>query len=371
LTGVRGLAAFAVVCLHAYILAGEPDSVPRPLAWLFAMGGSGVDVFFTLSAFLLTLPFVEASLNAAPTPDLSVYGKRRLLRILPAYYVQIVVLVALGALGVNGGWVWNSPSVTTLLAHFVFFLNAWPFVAAQVPPWWTLPVEMGFYLLLPLFARCLRPGRWPWLLLAIAASLGYRYWLMHADLSMGRQIVWGDQLPGRLHQFLIGMLAAYAFVRLKARNALPAGRVADWLALAAIASFLALPALGFPITGQAYLGEPNGHPLLQGWHVFASLIVALLLVSLASGAPILGRAFSWPPLQALGLISYSLYLWHYPVMLAVRDAVGGFDTARGDFWTYFFYSLLLSVIVALVSWWMVELPAQRWGRRVGSQGKES
>jgi peptidoglycan/LPS O-acetylase OafA/YrhL len=352
------------VCLHIYIRAGEPDSVPRPLAWFFAMGGMGVDVFFTLSAFLLTLPFVESAMRSESAPSLAVYTKRRLLRILPAYYVQIAVLVALGAIGVNGGWVWNSPSATALLAHVVFYLNAWPFVAAQVPPWWTLPVEMGFYLLLPLFARCLRPGRRRWLLLAIVASLAYRFWLMHAGLSVGRQIVWGDHLPGRLHQFLIGMFAAYAFASLKARNALPNGQVADWLAAAAVVAFIALPALGFPITGQAYLGEPNANPLLQCWHLFASVIVSALLVSLAVGAPVLSRIFSWPPLQGLGLISYSLYLWHYPVMLAVRDALGGFDNARGDFWTYFGHCLLMSVIVAVASWWIVERPAQLWGRRI-------
>jgi peptidoglycan/LPS O-acetylase OafA/YrhL len=369
LTGLRGLAAFAVVCLHTFSLSGNPSSLPSPLTWLFSMGGAGVDVFFTLSAFLLTLPFVASEFESEPTPNLRVYAKRRLLRILPAYYVQIAILLALGALGANSAWAWTMPKLSAVIAHLLFYLDAWPLVFPQIPPWWTLPVEMGFYLLLPLFARCLRPRRWPWLLLGIAASLAYRYGLTQTGLTMARQINWGDHLPGRLHQFLIGMLAAYAFVRLKMVKRLPSGRLADGLTLMAIVMFIALPALGYPIVGRTFLGEPSPNLVLQGWHLYASLLVALLLVTLAAGAPIFGRVFSWPPLRGLGLISYSLYLWHYPVMLAVRDALGGFDKARGDFWTYFFYCVLFSVLVALASWWMVEQPAQRWGRRLSAVGK--
>jgi peptidoglycan/LPS O-acetylase OafA/YrhL len=125
--------------------------------------------------------------------------------------------------------------------------------------------------------------------------------------------------------------------------------------------------LGFPFVGRAFLGEPDPNPVLQCWHLYASLAVAVLLLTLAAGAPIVGRIFAWPPLRGLGLISYSLYLWHYPVMLAVRDALGGFNAVHADFWTYYFYGLLCSVLVALASWWMIELPAQSWGRRPGSE----
>jgi peptidoglycan/LPS O-acetylase OafA/YrhL len=158
------------------------------------------------------------------------------------------------------------------------------------------------------------------------------------------------------------MLAAYFFVRLKAGKGLPSGRLADGLALAAVMMFIALPAVGYPFVGRSFLGEPSPNLLLQGWHLYASLLVALLLVSLAAGAPILGRVFSWPPLRGLGLISYSLYLWHYPVILAVREESGGFNAIHADFWPFYFYSILVSVLVAIASWWLIERPAQLWGR---------
>jgi peptidoglycan/LPS O-acetylase OafA/YrhL len=366
LTGLRGLAALAVFCLHAYYAAGSPDTLPAPVTWLFSMGGSGVDVFFTLSAFLLTVPFALAMLDAAPAPDLREYARHRLLRIVPAYYAQIAILIGLAAVGVTQGWVWSGATLGSVLAHLTFYLDAWPLVAPHNPPWWTLPVEMWFYLLLPLFARCLQPRRWWWLLFGIAASLVYRYLLMRtgSGLTLGRQSNWGDQLPGRLHQFLIGMLAAYAYVRLKAAGRLPAGRLADALGLISVVVFLALPALGFAVTGQVYLGLPNPNPFLQAWHLYASLAIAVLLIALAAGAPWLGRVFSWPPMRGLGLISYSFYLWHYPMQIAVRNSLG-YENVRNDFWTFYVYSLLISVLVALASWWMIERPAQLWGRATG------
>lgn len=350
--------------MHAYYLTGNPDTLPAPLGWLFAMGAMGVDVFFTLSAFLLTIPFVVATFHSAPAPDLAEYARRRLLRIVPAYYVQIAILLGLAALGVAQGWVWSGATFGSVLAHLTFYLNAWPLIGPRNPVWWTLPVEMWFYLLLPLFARLLKPRRWWWLVLGIALSLAYRYLLMRSGsgLTPGRQTNWGDQLPGRLHQFLVGMLAAYAYVRLRAAGRLPSGRNANLLALGAVAVFLALPALGFLFTGSAYHGLPNPNPVLQAWHLYASLAVAVLLVALAAGAPLLGPVFSWAPLRGLGLISYSLYLWHFPVQMAVRNSLG-YENARADFWTFFVYSILVAVLISTASWWLVERPALQWRRR--------
>ena len=85
MTGLRGLAALAVLLLHAFVLGGQPTSLPPPLHWLFAMGWSGVDVFFVLSAFLLSQPFLRAQATGASV-SLKSYAWRRALRILPAYY---------------------------------------------------------------------------------------------------------------------------------------------------------------------------------------------------------------------------------------------------------------------------------------------
>src|SRR5512146_2204913 len=112
LTGLRGFAALWVVLYHVWV-----DAVPRAmtigpldLTPAFSCGWAGVDIFFTLSAFLLSLPFASWQLGAMPRPALATFWLRRVLRIFPAYYAQLAVLLALAAVGV-GAW----PSAAQLL----------------------------------------------------------------------------------------------------------------------------------------------------------------------------------------------------------------------------------------------------------------
>jgi peptidoglycan/LPS O-acetylase OafA/YrhL len=363
LTGLRGLAAVGVLFLHAFTLAGHPPGVPAPLAYLCNLGWSGVDVFFTLSAFLLALPFVQAQERGGAGPPLGEYWRHRAWRILPAYWVQVLLLFALALAGFAAASMWRSPDTASLLRNAFFLYNLVPGYGAAVPPWWTLPVELGFYLLLPWFARLLQPGRWYWLLLAIAASLAWRWWVMHAGFGREQQVYWADHLPGRLHQFVVGMLAAWAFVRGQAVFLAWSPLRRDLLGLGALAAFLALPMLGFPADGRVYTGAPSAHPLLLGWHLYASLAVAVLLLALASGPSRLARLFGAGWLQALGIVSYSLYLWHYPVMLALRDSLGGYWKVQAEFAPFLFYALLFSLLAAAASWWLVERPAQQRARR--------
>ena len=342
------------------MLGGQPSTLPAPVAWLFRMGRSGVDVFFVLSAFLLSLPFLRAQASGQEI-SLRSYAWRRALRILPAYYAQIIVLLLAGSVGAT--WAWRDPSLPALLAHALLWLNAWPLVHPQVPLWWTLPVEVGFYLLLPLFARLLRPGRWPWLLGWIVASQVWRVLLMHSGLTRVEDIAWVEHLPGRLDQFLIGMLAAYFWTQRAQAGTLPSAKQADVLASVAVIVFLALPALGLLVGDRPFEGAPVTSPWLLAWHLYAAIAVAVLLFAQASGAPRLGRLLAAAPLQFLGTISFSLYLWHYPVLLALREAAGGYGTVQADFWPFFWTGLLFSVLAASVSWWCVERPAQLWGRR--------
>ncbi len=362
LTGLRGGAALWVFFLHAYTSAGSPTMVPAALAWLFKMGWAGVDVFFTLSAFLLTLAFAQASRESRAPPAAKPYFKRRFARILPAYYLQCLILAVIFYSGLSSVVFWYSPTDLGWLAHGVFWINAVPLIPAYVSTWWTLPVELGFYLLLPLFAKCLTDKRWGWLLIGIALSLAYRFVLLHLGLGRAEEIFWVDQLPGRLFQFLIGMLAAFFWVKYRASNKLPTAWVRNILFLLSALALLALPALGL-IEGAVYNGSPNAHPVLMFWHVLASLLIAVMLIMLASGASVFSRILSIPPLQWLGKISYGLYLWHFPVMLVLRENMGGQSVIKTDFPSYLFASFLVSITFAFLSWHWLEQPILK---RVGS-----
>ncbi len=355
LTGFRGLAALWVFLLHAFTSAGTPDSVPTPIAWLFSMGWTGVDIFFGLSAFLLTLPYLRADQEAKSLPDTRQYFRKRFARILPAYYLQCLILAGVFYWGFSKAVFWYEPTALGWLAHGALWINALPLVPAYVSPWWTLPVELGFYLLLPLLAKCLTDKRWWWLLIGVVLSLAYRYVLMHADLSRAEEIFWVDHLPGRLFQFLIGMLAAFFFMKWRAFGFFQSIRARNILLFLAGSALISLPAMGW-IDGATYNGSPSAHPVLQFWHLFASLLIAIILIMLALGNNFVSRILNAAPLQWLGKISFGLYLWHFPVMLVLRENMGGMSEIRLDFLSYLIFSFLISATLAFLSWHWLEAP---------------
>jgi peptidoglycan/LPS O-acetylase OafA/YrhL len=367
LTGLRGLAAFGVFAFHAWVLAGVPDPAPgvpwlgTTLAWFARMGWSGVDVFFTLSAFLLGLPFARAALGRVPRPGLRDYLRRRAARILPAYWAQMLVLFALAFAGLSVRGIGEWPGWGPVLAHAVLWIDAWPQVRPLLASWWTLPVEFAFYLLLPWLAHAFGARRWAWLLLALPVA-----WLWRAAFQwwppMGvMTIAWIDHLPGRIDQFAIGLLAAYAWARYEVAGRSIAPRAANAaLALAAVA-FFALPAL-LLLDGRA---EPDQtvslHPVVLAWHSLASVVVAAGLLACAARAP-WSRWLAAAPLAWLGTISYSFYLWHLPAVAWVRAQSG--EAVHGEaLWPYFAACLLASLALATLSWWAIERPVQRWARR--------
>jgi peptidoglycan/LPS O-acetylase OafA/YrhL len=352
LDGLRGLAALAVFVFHGVWLT-RPTPGPDQAGWeylhrVLLMGWSGVDVFFTLSAFLLSLPFVSAGIAGSPVA-LRTYFARRALRILPAYWVQLLLLGGLFAAAMPTAWQWT--------AHALLWLNIG---SEPVRPlnavWWTLPVEAGFYLLLPLLALLLRPGRWPWLLVLVVAAWGYRYQLLHAGLPRPLQLAWVEHLPGRIDQFAIGMLGAYGFVRGELATRLQSGRAAAATAMLAAVALLLVYALPFALGRPAGPG-PSTHPALIAWHGYASLaLLPVLWLAAAGSGPALGWLAS-APWRWLGRVSYGWYLWHLPLMLAAREHVALLPDSQ---WRPLLFLLLLappSLLLAWLSWRWIERPA--------------
>jgi peptidoglycan/LPS O-acetylase OafA/YrhL len=148
LDGVRALAALSVVLLH--VADGTGFAQTNALGAFTARLDLGVALFFVLSGFLLYRPFVAARLEGRPAPTLPRYLRRRLLRIVPAFWLAMLVLGALGWIDVlNADW-WR---------YFGFIQNLDPETAlGGIAGAWSLCVEMAFYLVLPLWA--LAAARW-------------------------------------------------------------------------------------------------------------------------------------------------------------------------------------------------------------------
>ena len=328
---------FGYVVLHRLILSG----------WI------GVDLFFVLSGFLLSLPFATASLSGKPPPANARYFKRRLLRVFPAYYAQLIIILLAGAWFVS----WKPLGGTSLLAHLLMFFN---FGTAPVRPlvglWWTLPVELSFYLILPLIASFMQPRRW---LLFVSGgfvlSILYRIWVSSAFGTIPGEIVFlnASQLPGSLPEFLLGASAAMLVRWVDWKNLKrPSLNTADGLFLAGVVlTVLWLGQIVFTY-GAVY------------WRGHWSMIIAPIALGSALSLMVLGIYWGSrlgkllcgnPVVYFVGLISYSLYLWHFVVMQQVQ-MIGGETYAALPGFSRFLICTGLVTALSAISYYLFERP---------------
>lgn len=247
LDAVRFAAALMVVATH-FTIRDIASDAPAWSLW----AGNGVSLFFALSGYLLWRPFVDGR------PNLMRYAVARAARILPAYWLAVVVLVALRG-GDLVGYVVMSPNQSTPLGVL-----------------WTLQAEVQFYLVLPLFAMFRRPLLAP--LVFGAASLGLELLLAGTGAHGGAL---ESAIPVRLWAFVPGMLLAAWRPR------------TDWRWLAGGVALMALGAATLPFWGGQWTDIPSaiGAGLLVGWGIGASPRPRWLWTSGAA-------------------VSYGLYLWH-------------------------------------------------------------
>ncbi|MBS0557819.1 MAG: acyltransferase [Proteobacteria bacterium] len=342
LTGLRGLAAGWVLVFHLWQFSGSPTLAIRMVGLaidvtpLAACGFLGVDLFFGLSGFLLSMPFHRAAIAQAPMPGLRTFWIRRCRRVLPAYYAQLAIIVAVMLAMGNVA----SLSPLNLGSHLVLAQNLVPVRETFNGVYWTMPIEWDFYAILPLLMLALARSRAGFVLLGVLVLVfAFRLlcygayfnepWAGHFDYS------WIVQLPARLDEFFFGVLGAGVFLRRP-----PSARAGSIL-LVAGAVGIALAMMVFARVGNDLL------PPQLPW-----VYLHFTWIGAAFGAIILGAAgqrswFCWRWLAWLGLISYSLYLWHYP-MLEAAQHLGWLATGSPG-------AMLRTVLIAvppilLVSW---------------------
>jgi peptidoglycan/LPS O-acetylase OafA/YrhL len=364
LTGVRGWAALWVFMYHAWTYAKHPPLVvdlfglPVELTPLFSMGIAGVTVFFVLSGFLLATPFAQWQAGQRERPLLGRYLFRRVMRVFPAYYVQLALLVLLA-------W-WTSgqspiQDLGKLVRHLLMLFMPPPL---GVEPsinlvWWTLPIEFGFYLALPFLAFMLRPKLGLWLLLgSLAAMYLWRHGVAVrlADAPLQMRVHAAYQLPGSMDAFGFGMLAAVLHAN---RPRLPA-----WLLPRAGGSLLGL--LGIALVLAAIYWLPgkraeywSDNLIFYAWTPALSLGIAAVLLAGAGGSGVLQRVFGNRYMVFLGLVSYSLYLWHLPVLTWLAAASWYPGLTGGHLAWILALALPMSLAIAVVSYLGVERPFMR------------
>ena len=369
LTGFRALAATWVVLFHLNgfvgpeVIAIHPFGVEIELHPLVTVGWIGANLFFVLSGFLLTSRLMDR-LAAKPAPEaVRGYLVARIRRVFPAYYAQIAVLfvVALATTRAIPDWVRFLP-LNAFMLHNLSKDASW----AINPVYWTLPIEFFFYLTLPFFAWVLLRGeraggatRWRTLAFVVlgvlAVSWGYRVAIMRLfpGAPMDFRVWTLNQIPGTIDQFMIGGATGVALRWLR-----PA--IDHWSAARRHRVSLALLVAGFAgIVGMIYFMDDIydifwiGHWALYTWYSITAAFISMAIAAISIGSPATRALFANAPVYFLGTISYSIYLWHFPIALWMHQA---FDAPKLGLAMYLAYTLPPIVLASAVSYWLVERP---------------
>jgi peptidoglycan/LPS O-acetylase OafA/YrhL len=354
LTGVRGLAATWVLAQHAWNFANQPLlAVPAmhiDLTPLVKCGYVGVDLFFVLSGFLLSMPFHRAALERRAYPSLKIFWIHRCRRVLPAYWLQIVILATIFfVLGEHPDQV--APRNLAAIGLLVFNIVPWPVPLLNVV-YWSMPVEWDFYVVLPLLAWLVTRCRWPLaLLFAMMVAVAFRvlcYWSL-TDARVAAFVSYWDiqQLPARLDQFFVGICVAWI-----AAGRMLSTRTANACLAAGAAGIITMLYVAAP--RDDFLSRADA-PYIFYHHTLTAAAFGLLVLGAAGRTRAGALLFANRPMTFLGLISYSLYLWHHP-LLRVLQVVGLTSSARVPAWLVVLLALPVVLIVAWLSYRFVETP---------------
>lgn len=336
LDGLRALAVLAVLVFHANA------------TWLPG-GFIGVEVFFAISGFIITRGLV-AEWQATGAVDLKSFWQRRARRLLPAVFLLLaVVLPAVAA--------FDNASLASLrrdvLASLLYVTN-WHLVFSEqsyFDSWarpsflkhlWSLAVEEQFYLLWPAFFALVLVRLNRWLAVGLVTALALASALHMARLYEpgmdASRLYYGTDT--RLGGLLLGAAVAMLPWRLAPAGLVGRG-VMEAAGLAALAGLIALSWL---------LGEDSAI-LYRGGFLAVSLLTVGLIASIRRPESLLGRALGAGPLRWIGVRSYGIYLWHWPVFLLGWPETPGPVQALAQ--------IAAAVGIAALSYRLVEEPVRR------------
>jgi peptidoglycan/LPS O-acetylase OafA/YrhL len=346
LDGLRALAVLAVIAYH------------EQFSW--APGGLlGVGVFFTLSGFLITSLLV-GEWAAAGRVRLGDFWLHRARRLLPALFVMLAVVTAWvtladrarlaslrGAVGASAAYFSNWYLIARNQSYFARFAPP-----APLDHLWSLAVEEQFYLLWPLLLVAgliwlrRRGSATAWLIvptLVLTAASAFAMVRLYQPGMDPTRVYEGTDT--RAFGLLIGAVLALAWPSPGKRGAHTGPRTRSRVLLDA-AGLAGLACIGLLIWR---VGEYSAFAY-RGGLVLLSVATAAVVAATAYPASIVGKALGWGPLRWIGVRSYGIYLWHFPVIVMTSTAnvkpslpLAGLQIAA-------------SVLLAALSWELIEEP---------------
>ena len=312
---VRAIAALTVLVYHVGFFGHLQQT--HADGFVLSSLGFGVAVFFVLSGFLLYRPFFNAEMTGSPRPRVLDFARRRVLRVVPAYWLALTVLAIFPGLpGVFTGHWWR---------YYGFLQNyaSQTLVRASgIPVAWSLGIEVTFYIALPVYAAATL-----WLGRGMSPRARVRFQLIAlgtlALLSvLGGWVRVGTATPPLLLTFFdwfaLGMILAVLSVALHGRRRQP--RLVElitrrpglcWAAALAVYALLSVIVSDAPQNFILTDAQAAADHVLRGAIAFL-IVLPSVFGDTAGGIPRVVLSWGW--MRWLGLISYGIFLWHLPLL---------------------------------------------------------
>jgi peptidoglycan/LPS O-acetylase OafA/YrhL len=380
--GLRGIAAVTVVMVHATHILAPGVQYSTATSAILALASQGLTLFFALSGFLLFRPFALAIIGSRPFPNIKRFFGNRALRIYPAY---IVILLAVGlvmgaayvsAMGPSDGLIQESERVGRLTNPLLLALNA-TMLGSLFPPAmqtglsvsWTLTVELIFYVAMPLLAlgalvlsrrtrRSVAAAFLPAVVVLVLGLLGkvaLTATLESKSVAESTLLQWGDNWTAvfarsfLVHSdlFAFGMVAAVIVALCQTeRVSLRWIQKARWIGLLAGSIIL----IGTNDTAFANTGWAGA---------FAAVILFVAAPTLRGSASPLAHVLQMLPFRFVGVVSYSLYLWHLPVIWTLYKTELRFGLTELGFWLNLVLVLAIGLALSTLTYEFIEKQALR------------
>lgn len=331
--GLRAIAVVLVLLVHAF-----PTRFPN--------GYIGVDVFFVISGFLITGIVVrELDEKRFSIRDFFI---RRIIRIYPALMLVLATVVLMGPLVMYAAEykaslasVWWA-AISSANIHYFLSSGYWD-TASQTKPLlhlWSLGVEEQFYLFWPLFLIFFHRRKTSLLFVSLA--------ILFVSLPLGLVLLrWNQPAAFYLPFGRVWELAAGGALALVLRENGLAAMSANGQS-ARLRDLLGIAGLMLLVTMQIV---PMEEKMFPGFYAPLVVIAAVLLIFAGKGSWINDRVLSHPAMVYVGKISYPLYLWHWPLLVAARLAGEGQWSASGRN-----LALVGSIILAIATYHVIERP---------------
>ena len=379
LDGIRGMAVLFIFIRHAWGLSGQSALVIRipgighySLAPFVDMMSSGIDLFFVLSAFLLSQQFLRADYMNKQRPSLRRYYRTRFLRIAPPYWVVLILTLLLFTPHlIAPSEVYSSHGLVSFLLHATFLQTAW-FGSYGIwniaTPFWTLTIEVMFYAALPWIMPLFYRNRAFWLGVpaALAVTMVWlvlsrwsfapvvHFVMLHSQRSDASEFAvryWlSQQIPASAFDFAVGIAMANLVLRRRLdiphdrRFTSPAAGTLYTIA-GIVITLVAMWKLGVPALAHQYyfatdLITSNASSYFYYFcnQLPFAISYGLLIGGVTLGIPFFRKVFSLSGLAVCGVLGYSIYLIHMQILYLINSFPSIFLTTspKAHFFKLFF-----------------------------------